>query len=172
MKKSTMVVLALVVVVAVIAGATYFLMSPASGSGTLFVGITDGPVGNVSHIYLAISSITLQGTGNASTTYKVNSTAFDMLSLINVTKMLGSQTVPVGNYTMIRFTVISAVATIAGSNRTLTVPSGEVKVPLNFQVSSGKTTTVVLDVTADMTSISASGNLRPVVTVKSIQGPS
>jgi len=72
---------------------------------------------------------------------------------------------------MIRFTVSSAVATIAGVNSTLNVPSGEVKLPVQFQVKSGETTRIVVDITADMTNISASGNLRPVVTVKSIVGP-
>ncbi len=65
----------------------------------------------------------------------------------------------------------SAVATVAGANMTLNVPSDQVKAPLHFQIQPGKTTTVVLDVTADMTHISASGNLRPVVTVKSVKGP-
>jgi hypothetical protein len=86
--------------------------------------------------------------------------------------MLGSTKVPAGNYSVIRFTVSSAVATISGKNVTLKVPSGKIKVPLNFQIKAGATTTVVLDITADMTNISASGNLRPVVNVKSVSGPS
>lgn len=158
-----------VVLVAVAAGGVYLLMS--GPTGTLVVGMTDSPIGNVTHVYLTITDVTLQGDGNSTVSYSVNSTQFDLLSLTNVTKMFGSNSVPAGNYTMIRFTVTSAVATIAGSNVTLTVPSGEVKVPLHFQVQSGKTTTLVLDVTADMTNISASHNFRPVVTVKRVTGP-
>ncbi len=161
----TVVLIAAVVVVAVVAvgvGAAILLMGP---SGTLVVGVKDAPsTGAVSHIYLTITDITLQGSGNATTVYKVNATSFDLLALANVTKMLGKNSVPAGNYTMVRFTVTGAVATISGANVTLTVPSGEIKVPMHFTVASGKTTTVVLDIAADMTAISASHNLRPVVT--------
>ncbi len=170
MKQLTIVAVAVLVIVAVAAGAAVVLLP--SGGGTLSIGITDNPVQNVSHIYLTISNIQVQGAGNASTSYSSSSTKFDLLSLVNVTKMLGSAKITAGNYTMIRFDVTSAVATIAGANVTLTVPSGEIKVPLHFKIKSGSTTTVVLDITVDMTNVSASGNLRPVVTVKSISGPS
>ena len=157
-------VAAILVVIAVVVGvvAAALLTSPG---GTLLIGVKDAPVGgSVTHIYLTISDITLQGSGNSSSTYKVNSTSFDLLKLTNITKMLGKDSVPTGNYTMIRFSVTGAVATVSGSNVTLNVPSGEIKVPLRFEISSGKTTTVVLDITADMTAISASNNLRPTVT--------
>lgn len=163
MKTST--VAAVVVVVAVVVVgvvAAVFLMAP---TGNLIIGVKDAPsTGTVSSIFLTITDITLQGSGNSSTTYKVNATTFDLFKLTDVTKMLGKNSVPAGNYTMVRFSVTKAVATISGSNVTLTVPSGEIKVPVHITVASGKTTTVVLDITADMTAISASQNLRPTVT--------
>ncbi len=160
-----MVTLAAVLVVAVVAGgfvaASYF----GGANGTLIVGVKDAPsTGNVTHIFLTITDLTLQGAGNSSTNYKVNATTFDLLKLTNVTKFIGKESVPQGNYTMVRFTVTSAIATVNGANVTLTVPSGEMKVPMHFTVASGKTTTIVLDITADMTAISASNNLRPTVT--------
>lgn len=170
--KTTTAVAAAVVVAIVIIGGAYAYLQYGSGSGTLAIGFTDAPVGNVSHIYLTMTDIQLDGPGNGSVNFKVNATTFDLLSLLNVTKMLGSNSVPVGNYTMIRFSVVAATATVSGHNTTLTVPSSQVKLPLNFSVIAGKTTTVVVDVTADMTNISAANNLRPVVTVKSITGPS
>jgi hypothetical protein len=161
-----------VVVIAVVAlGAAVFLFSaPSAGQGSISIGFTDAPVQGVTHIYITISNIMLQGTGDTSVSYS-SGTQFDLLGLLNVTKMLGTTQVPAGNYTMIRFTLASAVATIASSNVTLKVPSGEIKVPVSFQIKSGATTSIVLDISADMTNISASGNLRPVVTVKSINGP-
>ena len=169
--KTWVIAVAALVVVAIAAGG--FLLLSNKPTGTLVVGITDSPLNsNVTHVYLTITGIVLQGENNSTTSYKVNSTQFDLLSLTNVTKMLGSNSIPVGNYTMIRFNVTSAVATISGANVTLSVPSGQVKVPIHIQVQQGKTTTVVLDVTADMTNISASHNFRPVVTVKRITGPS
>lgn len=170
--------IAAVVLLAVAAVAVYFV-GPGlggGGTGTVVVGITDSPVpGNVTHIYLTITDITLQTESNSSVTYKVNATTFDLIGLTNVTKLLGPNSVPVGNYTMIRFNVTSAVATIAGANQTLNVPSGQVKVPLTTQkleVKAGMTTKVVLDVVPDMTNVSTSYNLRPVVTLRSIAGPS
>ncbi len=161
--------IAIVAIIVVAVGAYVLLSRP---SGTLNVIVTDAPAAGISHLYLTVSDITLQGDGNSSTSFKVTATQFDLLSLQNVTKLIGSNSISAGNYTMIRFTVVSAVATESGTNVTLTVPSGEVKVPIHFQVSGGKTTSITLDITADMTAISTSGNLRPVVTVKSVTGPS
>lgn len=162
--KTTTVALAVAIVAIVVVGAAAFVFLSAP-SGSLIVGVKDAPsTGAVSHIYLTITDIVLQGSGNSSTTFKVNATTFDLLALQNVTKMLGQNSVPVGNYTMVRFGVTAAIATVNGANVTLTVPSGEIKVPMQFTIASGKTTTIVLDITADMTAISASNNLRPVVT--------
>ncbi len=157
-------VAALLVLTAAVVGAAAASIFAAPG-GSLVVGVKDAPSGgSVSHLYLTITDLMLQGSGNASTSYKVNATTFDLFRLTNVVKFLGTETVPAGNYTMVRFAVTKAVATVSGTNVTLSVPSGELKVPFHFTVVSGKTTTVVLDITADMTAISASGNLRPTVT--------
>lgn len=162
--------IAVIVAIAFIAvGLAIFFSIP--GRGSVSIGFTDTPVQDVTHIYITISTIKFQSTGNTSVSYG-SGVQFDLLSLVNVTKMLESVQVPAGNYTMIRFTVTSAVATISGANVTLTVPSSEIKVPLKFQVKSGATTTIILDISVDMTNISTSGNLRPVVTVKSIKEPS
>ncbi len=162
MKTSTLLAaVVLVVVVGAGVAAATLLTTP---TGSLVIGVKDAPsTGNVSHIYLTITDMTLQGSANSSTTYKVNATTFDLLKLANVTKMLGKNTVPAGNYTMVRFSVTKAIATISGSNVTLKVPSGQIKVPFHFTVAAGKTTTVVLEIEADMTEISASNNLRPTV---------
>jgi len=162
LKTLTIAVAVLIMVVVVGVVAALLLSSPG---GSLVIGVKDAPsTGAVTHVYLTITDLTLQGSGNSSTSYKVNATTFDLLKLTNVTKMLGKNSVPAGNYTMVRFSVTKAIATVSGSNVTLTVPSGEVKVPVHFTVKSGKTTTVVLDIVADMTAISASHNLRPTVT--------
>ena len=164
------VAIAVVAIVVVGAAAVVFLTAP---SGSLVVGVKDAPsTGAVSHIYLTITDITLQGSGNSSTTFKVNATTFDLLALQNVTKLLGKNSVPDGNYTMVRFGITRAIATVSGTNVTLTVPSGQIKVPMHFTVASGKTTTIVLDITADMTAISASNSLRPTVTGEETVPPS
>lgn len=163
----------MLVLAAVVIGALAGSLLLSAPTGALVIGVKDAPsTGSVTHIYLNITDITLQGSGNSSTTYRVNATSFDLLALTNVTKMLGKNSIPTGNYTMVRFSVTGAKATISGANVTLTVPSGEIKVPVHFTIAAGKTTTVVLDITADETAISASHNLRPTVTGMETQPPS
>jgi hypothetical protein len=162
----------IVVAILAVAGGGFLLLSVGS-SGSLVIGVTDSPTAStVSHVYITMSDITLQGASNSTASYKVNSGQFDLLALVNVTKLMGTNQVSAGNYTMIRFTIVSAIATISGANVTLTVPSGELKVPIHFEVQSGKTTTMVLDITVNAITISASQNLSPVVHVKSVAGPS
>lgn len=171
MKKRNQIVTTAAIIVAIAVATSAFILFSAASSGTLTLEVTDAPVAGVSHIYLTISGIELQGSGNTTSSFSSSSRQFDLLALVNVTQILGVSKLPTGNYSMIRFDVSSAVATIGGTNVTLAVPSGQVKVPISLQIKSGATTTVVLDITADMTNISASYNLRPVVTVKSITGP-
>jgi hypothetical protein len=160
-----------IAVVVVLAATIAIYYGNRQSNGTLSVQIKDSPVSGVSHIYLTVSNITLQGEdSNSSTTFKLGSVTFDLLALVNVTKNIGNATIPDGNYTMIRFTILSATATIAGANVTLSMPSNQVKVPIHFEIASGKTTSIVLDITADQTLISASDNLRPLVTGE-VTGP-
>lgn len=174
MKRSTILAASAVIVVGLAVAAVASLSSfQTPGKGTLSIGVTDRPVGVVSHIYLTISNIELQGEANTTVSYHFGPTQLDLLLLVNFTKMLGDVKVPAGNYSMIRFMVASPIATINGQNISLRIPSGEIKIPLSFQIKSGATTSIVIDITDDyMNDISASGNLRPVVTVKSISGPS
>ncbi|MDG6911272.1 MAG: DUF4382 domain-containing protein [Nitrososphaerota archaeon] len=170
--RATIAAVAIAVVAIVVVGAAA-VVSLTAPSGSLVVGVKDAPsTGAVSHIYLTITDITLQGSGNSSTTFKVNATTFDLLALQNVTKLLGKDSVPDGNYTTVRFGITRAIATVSGTNVTLTVPSGQIKVPMHFTVASGKTTMIVLDITADMTAISASNSLRPTVTGEETVPPS
>lgn len=121
------VIVIVLIVLGLVALASYLGLANSS-NGTLSIGIMDSPIQNVSHIYLTISNIMLQGNGNSTVAYNNGQVQFDLLSLVNVTRILGNVSIHSGNYTMIRFTIISAVATIAGSNLTLKVPSGEIKV--------------------------------------------
>jgi uncharacterized protein DUF4382 len=178
LKGSTIAAVVLIVIVAVGGAAAYFLLSRPTG--TLQIKVTDAPTPGLSDIYLSITDITLQGEGNSSTTFHLNATTIDILKLTNVTELIGSHNIPVGNYTMIRFNVTSATGTINGVNQTLTVPSGEFKVVVHpqIEIAAGKTTVVVLDITGNITNISncgpsvgASCNLTPVVNLKQVINP-
>ena len=169
---NTAIIIGIIVIILIAGFGVYFYLGKnTTSSGTLALQVKDSPVGTVSHIYLNVTNIKLQGNANSSTTYSVGPFSFDLLALVSVSKALGNVSIPVGNYSMIRFTIQSAIATIAGVNVSLTVPSSQVKVPISFEIKSGKTTTIVLDITADETLISASNNLRPVVTGQVTSGP-
>ncbi|MDG6905436.1 MAG: DUF4382 domain-containing protein [Nitrososphaerota archaeon] len=163
------IVVAIIIVIVAAAGVALFYIATGS-TGTLSLQVKDAS-SNVSNLYVTISNIELQGSGNSTTSFKTGSVTFDLLALVNVSKILGNDSVPAGNYTMIRFTITSAVATVSGVNESLTVPSGQIKVPTQFQISSSKTTTIVLEINPGQINISVSRNLRPVVTPY-VNGPS
>ena len=146
-------------------------LAPSLTNGTVSVGFQGTPENGVSHIYLNVSEIEFQGGVNTTdSVYLPSSVTFDLLSLVNVTRMLGDVSVSPGHYNMISFVVSSAVATISGQNVTLKLPSGEVKVPIQFQVVHGETTSIILTISADDTLIVHNHILRPVVTGQ-VSGP-
>src|SRR5579875_3761752 len=134
--KNIVAAIAIAVVFLVAAGAAIGLAYTRSSAsdGTLAIGVHDSPIAGETHLYLTISNIELQGSDNNTVTYQKGSVTFDLLSLVNVSKMLGNVSVPSGNYTMIRFSILSATAVIGGVNVTLNVPSLQVKVPLSFEI--------------------------------------
>jgi hypothetical protein len=140
-------------------------------NGTSSVGFQGSPENGVPHIYLNITEIDFQGGSNTTdSTYLSSPVTFDLLSLVNVTRMLGDVSISPGHYTMVRFVVSNAVAMINGQNVTLKVPSGEVKVPIQFNIVHGQITSIVLTISPDDTQIVQNHILRPVVTGQ-VDGP-
>ena len=150
-------------------GVHYF--ASGTSTGLVSVGFEGAPVSGVSHIYLTVTEVDFQGGENTTdAVYLTSPTTFDLLSLVNVTRMLGQVSIAPGHYNMVRFVVTSAVATISGKNVTLKLPSGEEKVPVQFYVVSGLTTSVVLSISPDGTQIVHNHILRPVAT-GAVEGP-
>jgi hypothetical protein len=71
--------------------------------------------------------------------------AFDLLKITEVQKFLGSQEVPEGTYTQVRFMVTQATVIVDGKEHTASIPSGKLKLIRPFQVAQGETTLVLLD---------------------------
>jgi len=112
----------------------------------------------------------------------------DLKKLQAAQDVLGTGPLTTGHYTQVRLVVASAViyfdnaatgdacgATIAappGRNANVTIPSGEVKLNREFDVSSATTTTTVLDFDGDK-SVRDTGNgqymMSPVIAVVSVQ---
>lgn len=113
----------------------------------------------------------------------------DLKKLQSATDLLGTGPLATGHYTQVRLVVTSAViyfenptaaadacaasiAAPAGRNATVTIPSGEVKLNREFDVTSQTTTTVTLDFDGDK-SIRETGNgsfmMSPVISVVGVQ---
>jgi hypothetical protein len=157
----TTTIAAAIVVIIVVIGAGYFLYTyMAPGYGTLRLYMTDTPAysGNITSITITFSEIDLSqidSYGNE-TWIVLTSTAatIDLLQILNVTQSLGNFSVPVGNYTQIRFMTSTATAMINGTAYNLTIPSGaetglKVHFPTTLQIVANGTVTVTIDITAD-----------------------
>ena len=153
------------------------LSQVASDKGTLLIKLTDAPV-NLTHLNVTIGSISAQKVENGNETWEkldfadnVSSVYVDILSLQNVTMDLSLTQIPVGNYTKLRLSILTANATYAnGENQTLRVPSDKIDVIVHFEIQPGETTMLLLDMQADFVAISHSGNLRPVLKATVISG--
>ncbi len=134
--------------------------SGVEGTGQIAVQMTDAPGDGVQSATVWISRIYLVGGSETSgPRYDVSTTAqmFDLLTLTNgATAALGTATIPVGDYTQLRFVVDSARVTLkaplmfsdGSSSKVLKTPSGQQSgIKVNFSgpvhVAAGQTILVV-----------------------------
>ncbi len=108
----------------------------AAATASLTVKLTDSPIANVQSAEVWISKVYLiGGTDTTGIRYTIESTpdSFDLLSLQGgVTALLGTETIPVGDYTQLRMIVDSAVVTLkppltfgdGSTSKSVKVPSG------------------------------------------------
>jgi hypothetical protein len=140
-------------------------------AGTLMVLLMDAPV-NLTHLNVTIDSFSiLNDTAETNLPFPGNRSevSFDLLALQNVTETIANSQVPPGNYTKMRMSVKQANATYQDDSwNTLRVPSGKIDIIAHFEIKNATTTVILVDMQADWVAISHSGNLRPVLKVKSI----
>ncbi len=122
------------------------------GVGHLVLKITDAPDDlNISHANITISQIQVHrsafGNNTSAGWFTVvnNSQTFDLVSLHNVTALLGNVNLSSGWYTQIRLTVEKAMLTINGSVYNCKIPSKTIKLVTPFRISGSTTTTLTLD---------------------------
>ena len=92
---------------------------------------------------------------------------FDLIVLRDAKAFLGSAEFEPGKYTQVRLSVDEGVATIDGTEYSLTIPSGTVKLVHPFTIEVGQTTKLTLDFDAQK-SIHAAGKqymMRPTIKV-------
>ena len=77
----------------------------------------------------------------------VTQTSIDLASLVNVSELLASARVGPGKYTEIRLVVIAATGKMLdGTTVVFSVPSGDVKAVTPFEIRSGITTRLTVDI--------------------------
>jgi hypothetical protein len=156
---------AVIVVAVVVIGAGYFLAtyyapSNSSNTGTIRLFMADPPhySNNITSINITFTEIDLNqvnSTGNETwIVLTSNITTIDLLQIVNVTQNLGSFSVPVGNYSQIRFMATNATAVIDNQIAHLPIPSGaETGLKVHFQtplqITANGTVTITIDITAD-----------------------
>ncbi len=117
--------------------------------GSLAVYVRDAP-GGWAHVYVAFSAVSIHesGKGNASwVALSIAAGTVDLASLTNVSAFLASTRLAPGHFEQLRIDVSSASGvTSTGQTVAFTVPSGDLKTDEQFEIVSGKTTTLTLDV--------------------------
>ena len=157
--------------------------------------LTDSPFSDAKSLLVTFSDVSVHKADDAADTWTklpfaggATSRTCDLKKLQGAQDVLGTGTLAAGQYTQIRLTVSSSTlyfdnaaagsacdATIAapdGRNAAVEIPSGEVKLNRQFEVSSSGATTITLDFDGDR-SVREQGNGRysmtPVITVASVQ---
>ena len=178
------------------AATSYACGGPASpsGTGTLNLRITDSPYSDAKALLVTFSEVSAhksetEGRTNLTFAGAATSRTCDLKKLQSGAQdILGVGTLPAGHYTMIRVVVSSAalyfdnaaegpacaptIAAPAGRSASLTIPSGEVKLNREFEVTASGATTVLVDFDGDR-SVVELGNggyrMTPVIGIISVQ---
>jgi hypothetical protein len=178
---------AVILVILIIGAVSGYFFYTRYVQGTVVLSITDPPQAppansqqydpSILHIYLTFATIEIHqgGLGNPSNSswYAIvkSQKTVDMLSVLTVSKTLGSARLATGTYDQLRFPVSSAVVTFSNiGNVTYTVPSDSLKVSITgggFQSSPGTIVNLRLTLSFNNNEILAmNGNLAPHATAQ------
>jgi hypothetical protein len=166
--------------------------SPSSAS-TLNMMLKDSPFSDAKALLVTFSEVSAHGSGAGNFTalpFNGGSTtrACDLKKLTSAQDVLGTGTLAPGHYTQVRLTVSNAViyfdnpsvgtacaasiAAPAGNSANVTIPSGQVILNREFDLTSTGATTMLLDFDGDQ-SVHQQGtgsySMTPVITVVSVQ---
>jgi hypothetical protein len=168
---------------------------PSGPTGTMRMMLKDSPFTDAKSLLVTFSEVDAHKSDAAEASWaKVPFTAAatsrtcDLKKLQTAQDVLGTGPLATGHYTQVRLVVSSAtiyfdnaatgdacaatIAAPAGRSANVTIPSGEVKLNREFDVSSGTTTTMLLDFDGDK-SVRETGNgqfmMSPVIGVVSVQ---
>lgn len=155
--------LAVVVIAVMVVGglSVALLSSPSARGGKVTVYVKDMPA-SWSHINVTFSGVQIHaanssaGAGWRNLALKVDT--LDLASLVNVSGLLAEGSVGPGKYTQVRFTVTHVTGTMMGGTMVnFTVPSGELKTTHPFNVTSGSSTRLTLDIDLSRSIVQSDG---------------
>jgi hypothetical protein len=166
--------LAIVLVVIIAGAAAGFLFY---GPSNVQLSMKDPPQTtydpSIQAIFVTFTSIEVHSAnaGNNSGWHTIATGAtVNLMTVLNVSSVIGKSPLPAGKYTELRFNVSKVVITISGVNVTYTIPSGSLKVPIlngGFQAYGALTVNVELDLSFnDNEILSMNGHLTPVATAR------
>jgi hypothetical protein len=162
-----------------------------SSTATLTVSLKDSPFSDAKSLLVTFSAVTAHRTGSDFSTLPfsggASSRTCDLKKLVSATDILGTGPLPAGHYTMLRLVVSSAaiyfdnaapgaacapaIAAPDGRSAAVEIPSGEVKLNREFELTSPGTT-ILVDFDGDR-SVKETGNGRfmmtPVIAIVSVQ---
>ena len=166
--------------------------SPSASPSTLNIILKDTPFADAKSLLVTFSTVSAHMAGGDFVTLPFSAGATsrtcDLKKLTTATDVLGTGTLTAGHYTQLRLVVSSAtlyfdnastgtacaptMTAPSGQNAPVTIPSGEVILNREFDVTSSGATTITLDFDGDQ-SVKALGNgqymMTPVITVVSVQ---
>ncbi len=119
-----------------------------TGMGTIQIRATDPPPPEADSVLVEVGEIEIHrvaGPESGWLTIVGEPVTFDLLKIDEVQKFLGSQEVPDGTYTQLRFLINKATVTVDGEEHDVIVPSGKLRLVRPFQVEEGEITVVLLD---------------------------
>ena len=165
--------------------------SGVGSDGTLTINLTDTPFGEAQAVLVTFNEVQVHRSGSGWVTLpfagSASSRTCDLKKLVGAQNVLGTGQLPSGHYTMIRLVVSgstlyfnnpssgsacsSSILPPSGQNAPLEVPSGEIRLNREFDISTGSLTAILLDFDGDR-SIRETGNgrymMNPVISVVAV----
>lgn len=174
MKLKTEIAVILIIVVTIVAGLFLYINY---GSGVLEVKITNPPSqwGEVTQVYLNFSAVDIHrdqpDNESGWTTVIDKSMWINLTRTLNVNQTIGLKNLQAGTYNLIRFEILEAVVTVAGTNHTALVPSGKITAPITqggIRINTGQTAAVLIELNVNVEDSGAFG-FRLVPAIKAVQ---
>jgi len=161
-----------------------------AGSGTLRMTLKDSPFSDAKALLVTFTDVSVHQSDTADGTWTkitTGSRTCDLKRLQNAQDVLGTTTLPAGHYTQVRLLVATAALyfteattgdtcaasfNLSGPKVDVTIPSGEVKLNREFDISPNSTTSILLDFDGDK-SVREMGNgaysMSPVISIVTVQ---